>query len=183
MKDRLMRSRTLIVALLIAASFGLGLPTRAEEDSPLDMQVTAYDKLPAGAKFGVEMSENTELASYVQARLKESLERHGFNYGKSAHLVMTVAAQKIGSERPPDASFDTDNSQIHVTLDNSKPPPDAQIGHQYRISIDLYDRASGQYLWRGQITNMRPDVDPFAATEPMVERLVNSIATGAGSGH
>ncbi|MEA2779412.1 MAG: hypothetical protein QOK29_956, partial [Rhodospirillaceae bacterium] len=42
---------------------------------------------------------------------------------------------------------------------------------------------SGQYLWRGQITNMRPDVDPFAATKPMVERLVNSIATGAGSGH
>jgi hypothetical protein len=182
MEDCLTRSRMLVAALLIAASFGLGVPARADEDS-VDMQVTAYDKLPAGAKFGIERTENTELSTYVQGHLKDALERHGFSYGKSARLVMTVAVEKIGNERPPDASFDQDNSQIHVAIDNGQPPLDSQIGHQFRISIDLYDRRSGQYVWRGHITNMKPGVDPFAATKPMIERLVDSMASGTATGH
>jgi hypothetical protein len=177
-----MRSRMLIVALLIATSLGLGLRARAEED-PLNLQVAGYERLAAGAKFSVEGAENTELSSYVLARLKEALARHGFTYGKSSRLVMTVAAEKIGGERPPTASFDQSTAQFHLSMGDSQPPLNAQIGRQYRISIDLYDRLSGRYLWRAQITDLKPDADPLAASKPMVEQLVKAMALWAGPGH
>jgi hypothetical protein len=166
----------------IGAAFGLGPPAGAAED-PVEMQVVGYDTFHARAKFRILPTENTELASCVQARLKETLARHGFTYGQSAHLVMTVTAEKLGGERPPVMSFDPSTSQLHVGIDTSKPPLHAQMGHQYRISLDLYDRQSGRYLWRGRIADMKPDVDPFAATKPMIERLVKAMALWAGPTH
>jgi hypothetical protein len=179
MKECLMRPQTLILPLLIAGSLGLGLSTRAEED-PLNMQVAGYEKLPVGAKFRIRPNQNTELTNYAQARLKEALERHGFSYGGSARLVMTIAAEKIGSERPPAASFDQNSAQFHVSIGNSPPPLYAQVGHEYRISLDLYDRQSGRYLWRGQISDLKPDADPFTASKSMIERLITAMAVWAG---
>jgi hypothetical protein len=112
MKECLMRPRTLVLALLFAGSLGLGLSAHAEED-PINIQVAGYDKLPAGAKFHIRPNQNTELTSFAQARLKEALERHGFSYGGSARLVMTIAAEKIGSERPPAANFDQNSACQH----------------------------------------------------------------------
>ena len=43
--------------------------------------------------------------------------------------------------------------------------------------MDLYDRLSGRYLWRGQITDNQPYADPFAATKPMIEKLVNTLVS------
>jgi hypothetical protein len=177
-----MRSRMLIVALLIATSLGLGPLARAEED-PLNLQVAGYERLAAGAKFSIEPTENTELSSDVMARLKEALTRHGFAYGKSSHLVMTVAADRVGGERPPAATFDQSTAQFHLSMGDNKPPLSAQIGRQYRISVDLYDRLSGRYLWRAQITDLKPDANPLAASKPMVEQLVKAMALWAGPGH
>ncbi len=177
-----MGPRILITALLFAGSLGLGLPTRAEED-PINMQVAGYDKFPPGAVFHIRPIQNTELTSYAEARLKEALERHGFSYGGSARLVMTIAAEKIGSERPPAASFDQNSTQFHVSIGSNQPPLYAQVGHEYRISLDLYDRQSGRYLWRGQISDLKPDADPFAATKSMIQRLVAAMAAWAGQRH
>jgi hypothetical protein len=96
---------------------------------------------------------------------------------------MTAAAEKIGGELPAAASFDQSNAQFHLSMGDSKQPLHAQIGRQYRISIDLYDRLSGRYLWRAQINDLKPDADPFAASRPMVEQLVKAMALWAGSGH
>src|SRR5262245_45891885 len=112
----------LLLLLLVAASLGFGVPARAQDDE-LDLQVTGYGKFSPGAKFGLELSENTELASLVQARLKEALERHGFTYGKSSHLVMMVSAEKIGSsERPAGTTFDQSTSQFRLSMGNDQPP-------------------------------------------------------------
>jgi len=182
MEEYLMRPHTLVLAVLFAVHLSFGPSARAEEDS-INMQVAGYDKLPVGAKFRIHPNQNTELTSYAQARLKEALERHGFSYGRSARLVMTIAAEKIGSERPPAASFDQNSAQFHVSIGNSQPPLYAQVGHEYRISLDLYDRQSGRYLWRGQISDLKPDADPFAATKSMIQRLVAAMAAWAGQRH
>jgi hypothetical protein len=174
-----MRLPILFASLLIAASLGLGPPARAQDDA-LDMQVVGYGKFDPGAKFGLERAENTELSTYALARLKEALERHGFTYGKSSRLVMTLAAEKVGGERPAANTFDQSTAQFHLSMGDSKPPPNAQIGRQYRISLDLYDRQSGRYLWRGLITDSRPGDDPFAASKPMVEQLVKAMDLWAG---
>jgi hypothetical protein len=183
MKDRLMRSPFLVIAaLLIAAPFALGLPAHAQDDS-LDLQVVGYGKFAPGAKFGLELAENTELSTYVLARLKEALERHGFDYGKSSHLVMTLAVEKVGGERPPSATFDQSAAQFRLSMGETKPPPGAQIGRAYRISLDLFDRQTGRYLWRARITDTRPGDDPFAASKPMVEQLVKAMDLWAGPAH
>jgi hypothetical protein len=177
-----MGCRILIAALLVAGSLGLGHSARAEED-PINMQTAGYDKFPAGAKFHIRPTQNTELTSYAEARLTEALGLHGFSYGGSARLVLTIAAERIGSERPPAASFDQNSTQFHVSIGSSQPPLYAQVGHEYRISLDLYDRQSGRFLWRGQISDLEPDADPFAATKPMIGRLVTAMAAWAGPGH
>ena len=124
------------------------------------------------------LRKNTELDSNAQAGLKEALERHGIGYGHSAQLVMTIAAEKIGDATAlPSTKFDENTGQLHIGFNSTKPSSYAQVGHQYRISLDLYDRLSGRYLWRGQITDDQPDADSSAATKPMIEQLVNALVS------
>jgi hypothetical protein len=173
----------LFLLLLVAASLGLGAPARAQDDE-FDLQVTGYGKFSPGAKFGLEMSENTELSSFVQARLKEALEHHGFTYGKSAQLVMTISAEKIGSnEGPASTTYDQSTAQFRLSMGDDRPPAGAQIGRQFRITVDLYDRQTGRYMWRARITDTRPDADPFAVSRPMTEQLAKAMDLWAGPGH
>ena len=175
--DRLIWSPMSIAAFLIVSPWGLSLPARAA-DYPFDVQVVVYDNLPANPKFTVEAAENTELNSYAQAGLKDILEHHRIGHGHSANLVMTIAAEKIGSSgNRPAASFDQSTGQFHLSMASNERPQSEQVGRQFRISIDLYDRLSGRYLWRGQITDNQPYADPFAATKPMIEKLVNTLVS------
>jgi hypothetical protein len=176
--DPLIQSQIPIAAFLIAASLGLSVPARAAEN-PVNMQIVRYDNLPASPKFSVEAAENTELDSNAQAGLKEALERHRIDYGQSAHLVMIIAAEKIGSNPnpPPATNFEEGTGKLHISIGSTEPSNYAQVRHQYRISLDLYDRLSGRYLWRGQITDAQPDADPFVATKPMIEQLVNALVS------
>ena len=171
-KDRLIWSS--IAALLMVSSWGLSLPAHGA-DYPFDVRIVVYHNLPANPKFSVEAAENTELNSHAQAGLKDILEHHGIGYGHSANLVMTIAAEKIGSSSRPAAGFDESTGQFHLSMASNELPQSEQIGRQFRISIDLYDRLSGRYLWRGQITDNQPDADPFNSTKPMIEKLVNTL--------
>lgn len=166
--------RMLIAALLIGASLGFGLQARAADD-PVDMQVVGYEKLPPGPKFSVEANANTELARNALARLKEALESRGIDYGHSAQLVMTVSPETVGGNQASTTGFDQSTAIFHLTINDTKPPLYAQVGRQYRISLDLFDRQSGRYLWRGQITDLKPDADPLSATKSMIEKLVNAL--------
>jgi hypothetical protein len=182
MTDFRRRSPIFLLALLMTAALGLAAPARAQEDS-YDLQVTGYGKFSPGAKFSIERTENTELSSFVQARLKEALERHGFTYGKSSQLVMTISAEKVGSnERPASATYDQSTAQFRLSM-GEQPPASGQIGRQFRISVDLYDRKSGQYLWRARITDARPSADPFAVSPPMIEQLAKAMDLWAGPSH
>jgi hypothetical protein len=35
-------------------------------------------------------------------------------------------------------------------------------------------------LWRGQISDLKPDADPFTASKSMIERLITAMAVWAG---
>jgi hypothetical protein len=172
-RNFIVRFRLPGAALMIAAVFALGPQALAAD--PVNMQVVRYDRLPVRPKLSVEATENTELASYAKIGLTNALEQHGIAHGDSGQLVATIAVQKIDGNQSPAMSFDAETGRLRVGIDNAEPPLYAQIGQQYRISLDLYDRQSGHYLWRGQITDEGPDTDPYVATKPMIEKLVSAL--------
>jgi hypothetical protein len=172
MEERAMRYAVLIAAFMLTA-------TMARAQDPMQMDVVGYGKIPAGASFQTELTENSEIANQVDNDLKTVLSKHGFRHSDDAGLVFTITADTTGRDRSEAAlageNLRQDNAQVHITLNTLDKTEIARLPHTYRISLALYDRKSGHYVWRGEITNMRPDADPFGATSPMLEQLVTAM--------
>jgi len=184
-----MRQMALLAASLLVALSAAG-SARAAGDS-MQMAVVSYGKIPAGAGFQTELVDNSELASQVEARLKTVLSDRGFNFPGDAGLVISIAADRTGG--PTNLSVGNQqggasaNAQVNINIDTSQSKllggssePASKIGRAYRITLAIYDRANGRYVWRGEITDSKPDVDPAAATEPMVEKLASALEKSVG---
>jgi hypothetical protein len=50
-----------------------------------------------------------------------------------------------------------------------------RLGRIYRISLNVYDRASGAVLSRGDVTDNAFDIDPNGVTPMMVEALLDKV--------
>jgi hypothetical protein len=180
---------------LLAASLLLALSaaaTAGAEDS-MQMAVVSYGKIPAGAGFQTELVENTELATRVETRLKKALTDRGLNPSADAGLVISIAADRTGG--PTNLSLGNEsqqnsasaNAQVNINIDTSQSKllggssePATKIGRAYRITLAIYDRTTGRYVWRAEITDNKPDVDPAAATGPMVEKLASALEKSVG---
>jgi hypothetical protein len=167
-----------LAALLLTATLAVPAPARA--DDPLQLAVVSYGKIPAGSSFETELSQNTEIANHVDTALKNTLTAHGFRYQpEGTGLVFAINADPTG-RRESDLSLgvnnDESNAQVHISIDtNDTGLSTDTIPRGYRITLGVYERESGRYVWRAEINDMRPDADPFSATKPMVERLVAAL--------
>jgi hypothetical protein len=172
MEERAMRYVVLIAAFLLTA-------TTARAQDPIQMDVVGYGKIPAGARFQTELTDNSEIANHVDSDLKSILSKHGFQHSDDAGLVFTITADTSSRDRSETAlaseNLRQDNAQVHITLNTSDKTETARLPHAYRITLALYERKSGHYVWRGEVTNMRPDADPFEVTSPMLEQLVTAM--------
>jgi hypothetical protein len=176
-----MRTLMLIAMGLIGAGLLASLPARA--DDPIQMSVVGYAKIPHGAGFDTKMVENNELSAYVEDHLRQALVKRGFHLSPDVRRVFAVSAVKTGATPPPPVYYDPTDAQVHLSIDTtSKLPPSEQIGHTFRISLDLYNRITGHYLWRAEITDVRPDVDPYSATDQMLDRLLNAFQVSVERG-
>jgi hypothetical protein len=107
----------------------------------------------------------------------------GFHLSGDVRRVFAVDAVKVGSTPPPPTYYDPEDAQMHLSIDTTgKVPPGEEIGHSFRISLDLYNRVTGHYLWRGEITDAKPDVDPFAATDQLLARLLDAFQMSVEKG-
>jgi len=149
----------------------------------MQVAVVGYGKIPPGAGFQTELVENSEISTHVDESLKSTLARHGLHYSPDATLVFSVGADRTGNNAAAYAADNIarDNSQVHITIDTSDTKLTATIPHTFRISLALYNRQSGQYVWRGEVTEQRPDADPFDATDPMLERLAAALDKSIGA--
>ena len=184
-----MRQVTLLTATLLVAHFAAAA---AQAEDAMQMAVVSYGKIPAGAGFQTELVENSELASQVETRLKKALTDRGFNPAADAGLVISIAADRTGGPTSLSVSNDQQssasaNAQVNINIDTSQSEllggsaePATKIGRAYRITLAIYDRATGHYVWRAEITDNKPDVDPAAATGPMVERLASALEKSVG---
>ncbi len=171
-----MRQSLMIAAALLVAS-------AAHADDPTALAVVGYGTIPAGAGFQTELVENSELTSRVDDSLKKALGQRGFHYTPDAGLVISIAADRTGgASKLSVGNGQQSNAQVSINIDTGQnkllgggTQPTSKIARAYRITLAIYDRASGHYLWRAEITDNKPDVDPVAATDPMVEKLVNAL--------
>jgi hypothetical protein len=177
-----MRSVMLIAASLIGGAL-LGSP-QALADDPIKMSVVGYAKIPQGAGLDTKAVENDELNAYVEDHLRQALVKRGFHLSPDVRRVFSVSAVRTGATPPPSAYFDPEDAQVHLNIDTTHEAPLAvPIGHSFRISLDLYNRITGHYLWRAEITDLRRDVDPYGdATDQMLERLLNALQVSVERG-
>ena len=177
-----MRKLLLIAAGLIGAGLLACLPARA--DDPIKMSVVGYAKIPQGAGLDTKAVANDELNAYVEDHLRQALVKRGFHLSPDVRRVFSVSAVRTGATPPPSAYFDPEDAQVHLNIDTTHEAPLAvPIGHSFRISLDLYNRITGHYLWRAEITDMRRDVDPYGdATDQMLERLLNAFQVSVERG-
>lgn len=170
-------------AMLLAAFLLMATAARAQET--MQIAVVGYGKIPAGASFQTELADNSEISAHVDESLKATLARHGLRYMPDAGLVFSVSADRTGDNSAAYAAGNiaADNSQVHIALNTSDTNLTSRMPHTFRISLAIYDRQSGHYVWRGEVTEQRPDADPFDATDPMVERLATALDKSIGTGN
>lgn len=154
----------------------------------MQLAVVSYGNMPAGADFQTELVENSELAGRVEASVKSALGERGFNSTADAGLVISIAVDRAGgTTNLPVGNGQQSNAQVNIDIDTGQnkllgggTQPIGKIGHAYRITLAIYDRATGRYVWRAEIADKNPDVDPAVATEPMVEKLVSALEKSVG---
>ena len=173
------------LSLMLAAALPLFLsatPAAMAED-PMQIAVVSYGKIPAGTAFRTELTDNTELATQVETSLKKALGNRGFTASDEAPYVISIAADRTGgSTNLSVGSGQQSNAQVNINIDTGQnkllggsTQPAEKIAKAYRITLGIYEKATGRYVWRAEITDSKPDVDPTAATGPMVEKLASAL--------
>lgn len=176
-----MAGRMITAAGFMAMALLSGLPARAED--PIKMSVIGYAKIPQGTGLDTRITLNDELNSYVEEHLREALVKRGFHLSGDVRRVFAVDAVRTGSTPLPPTFYDPADAQMHFSIDTTGDlPPGEEIGHSFRISLDLYNRITGHYLWRGQITDEKPDLDPYVATDALLDRLLNAFQMSVAKG-
>jgi hypothetical protein len=167
--------------ILPAAALFLALsasPAALAED-PLQMAVVSYGTIPAGSAFRTELVENSELSAQVEESLKKALGNRGFAASDDAPFVISITADRTGSATSLSVgNSGQSNAQVNISIDtgqNGSAEEPTKIERAYRITLAIYDKSTGRYVWRAEITDRKLDTDPAAATGPMVEKLASAL--------
>jgi hypothetical protein len=157
---------------------------------------TSYTPIPAGASLDVSSAANTELASNAVELTSGTLKQDGYTISRDATLAVDVVAVLVrGVGQDQDTPLPTQGSvrgdeytnadQAPATdpltrgnlFDNSRgalltPAEPQQGGHLLRVSLSVYDRKSGLYVWRGQVERDSLNVDVDSSMQQMVPALL-----------
>jgi hypothetical protein len=162
----------LAAALVVMAS-------AARADDPMQLAVVSYGSIPAGSGFETELFQDTEISNHVESALKQALTARGFHYdpdGKGLVFSINADATGRGESNLELGANDPNNAQVHIAIDTGEGSlKGGAVARGYRITLGVYDRRSGHYIWRAEINDLKPDADPFDATKPMVDKLMAAL--------
>ena len=175
--------------LLAVLPLMLAATAIARADDPMQLAIVSYGKIPAGSAFQTELSDNTELASQVETSLKKALGDHGFVTAEDAAYVISISADRTGGSTNlsvGNASGGQSNAQVNINIDTGQnslldggTQQTEKIERAYRITLAIYNKANGRYVWRAEITDRKPGADPNAVTGQMVEKLASALEKSA----
>jgi hypothetical protein len=178
-------------ASLLCAAFMIGAAeAQAQAAGALppsqEVQAVDYAPIPAGATFEVQTNEDSELSQDAVGRIQSELPNHGYDAQNGAPLVMVVETDLVRGDKQDDplgqvhATGDEAEVQARLfsTTQNSLLNPQRPIGSAdrlFRISLAVYDRSSGLYVWRGSAMRSNPDIDVDQASHEMISALLGAV--------
>lgn len=157
---------------------------------------TSYTPVPPGSALDVSSATNSELASDATELTSAALKQQDYKVSRDAPYALDVIAvlvrgvgQDQGVPLPTQGSVrgdqytNADRSASGDPLtqgnlfDNTRgailtPAEPQQGGHLLRVSLSVYDRKSGLYVWRGQIERDSLEVDVDSSLQQMVPALL-----------
>lgn len=167
-------------------------PSPAAEVIPVGvaiMNAIAYHPIPGGSGFDTVVRNPTDptgsaLDSAVLERVNQELTARGYHVDHDAQLVMLVGGDLIrGTSKdavvdqikgitPPQKQGNVFSTNGNTLLTQTLPDPRPNT---FRISLSIYDRQTGTYVWRGSIDRGTSNLTPDQATDRMVPPLVGTI--------
>jgi hypothetical protein len=157
---------------------------------------TTYSPIPAGAALDVSTAASSELASNAVELTSGNLKQNGFTISRDAPYALDVTAvlvRGVGQEQNvPRANQGTTRGDGYTNPENTVPgdsltqgnffdntrgaflsPAEPQRGgHLLRVTLSVYDRKSGLYVWRGQVQRDSLEVDVDSSMQQMVPALL-----------
>jgi hypothetical protein len=157
---------------------------------------TSYTPIPAGAALDVSSAASSELASNAVELTSGTLKQSGYTISRDAPYALDVTAvllRGVGQEQNvPRATQGTTRGDGYTNPENTTPgdsltqgnffdntrgaflsPAEPQRGgHLLRVTLSVYDRKSGLYVWRGQVERDSLEVDVDSSMQQMVPALL-----------
>ncbi|HVM85912.1 MAG TPA: hypothetical protein VMW18_18605 [Candidatus Binatia bacterium] len=182
--------QSLVGLLLLGAAFAPAAAwAQAAAPAPAakpDVQAVAYAPIPAGARFETQANDDSELNQEALEKVNAELAGRGYAVAGGAGLVMVIETDLVRGQRQDDplgqAFANNDEAKVQARLfsssQNSLLNPQQPIGSAdriYRISVSVYNRASGLYVWRGSVSRSDPDLDVNQASNEMIMALMATV--------
>lgn len=157
---------------------------------------TTYTPIPAGAALDVSSADSSELASDAVELTSGTLKHGGYTISRDAPYALDVTAvlvRGVGQEQNvPRANQGSTRGDGYTNPENTGPgdsltqgnffdntrgaflsPAEPQRGgHLLRVTLSVYDRKSGLYVWRGQVERDSVEVNVDASMQQMVPALL-----------
>jgi len=176
----------LAVGLTLASGEALAQAAASLSEPGPSIQAVDYAPVPAGSVFEVQASDDDELNQDMIERVQAELANRGYAAQDEASLVMVIEADLIRGDKQDDplGQVHAENGEAAVqarlfsTSQNSLLNPQRPIGspdRTYRISLAVYDRKSGLYVWRGSAMRNDPNLDVTQASNEMIAALIDAV--------
>jgi hypothetical protein len=157
---------------------------------------TSYSPVPAGAALDVSTADSSEVSSDAVELTSGTLKQSGYAISRDAPYaldVTTVLVRGVGQEQNvPRVTQGTVRGDGYTNPENTTPgdsltqgnffdntrgallsPAEPQRGgHLLRVTLSVYDRKSGLYLWRGQVERDSLEVDVDSSIQQMLPALL-----------
>jgi hypothetical protein len=157
---------------------------------------TSYTPIPAGAALDVSSADSSKLAGDAVELTSGTLKLSGYTVSRDAPYALDVTAvlvRGVGQEQNvPRANQGTTRGDGYTNPENAAPggsltqgnfydntrgaflsPAEPQRGgHLLRVTLSVYDRKSGLYVWRGQVERDSLEVAVDSSMQQMVPALL-----------
>ncbi len=157
---------------------------------------TSYTPIPAGAALDVSSADRSQLAGSAVELTSGTLKQGGYTISRDAPYALDVTAvlvRGVGQEQNvPRANQGSTRGDRYTNPENTAPgdsltqgnffdntrgaflsPAEPQRGgHLLRVTLSVYDRKSGLYVWRGQIERDSVEVNIDSSMQQMVPALL-----------
>ena len=157
---------------------------------------TTYTPIPAGAALDVSSADRSQLAGNAVELTSGTLKQGGYTISRDAPYALDVTAvlvRGVGQEQNvpranqgstrgdgytnPENTAPSDSLTQGNFFDNTRgaflsPAEPQRGGHLLRVTLSVYDRKSGLYVWRGQIERDSVEVNIDSSIQQMVPALL-----------